>query len=255
VPHGLLGRDREGRVVCYRSYGSIKLWELKHFGLGAEEVAMHHQWLSEKCLQAMDYQGRWVQIIDIKDVGWSQCMARDNLNFARLLATVDMDQYPERLGQVYIINAPAFFAGTFKLISSWLDQKTRDSIKLLGSDWQEELVKSMDLSILPRHLGGESDLFVEALAKPSFGRSTNRSSSLGSLGSGGFSPVATPGRHGQQANVSNKEEVQIELLSIGTIAGRPSPRFTPEVWLLMVLLVASLCLNFVCAKALLKCDA
>mmetsp|Transcript_46708 Transcript_46708/g.124870 ORF Transcript_46708/g.124870 Transcript_46708/m.124870 type:complete len:411 (+) Transcript_46708:77-1309(+) len=168
VPHGLLGLDNESRVICYRNYGKLKLWELKHLGVGPESLTRHHLWLNEKCLQAMDHRGQFVQIIDIEGGFWQQAFAKSHLDFMQLLVPLDTKVYPDRLGQVYIINAPKFFAHTWNTISKLLDEKTRMKIRLLAGpeQWRAELSKIMDLSLLPRHMGGQTDLFAQSLTRP-----------------------------------------------------------------------------------------
>lgn len=180
VPHSILGLDRQGRVVVYRRYSLLRIWELETKGIGAKEMVRHHQWVTEKCLHAMGHKGRWVQIVDISGACFSQASARAHLSFARMLADLDAAHYPERLAQIFVINAPPFFSGTFKLVSSWLDERTRARVQLLGGPeaWQEPISRCLDLHLLPRELGGETDLTFEsqiAPAVPLISRAPSRS--------------------------------------------------------------------------------
>lgn len=268
--YGLLGYDRHGHVVVYRSYGSMQLGEFsKQYGLGAEDVCRHHHWLTEKSLQAIGHRGRWVQVIDLKGVSLSQCMDRQHLAFIRLLASLDSAHYPERLSQVYIINAPSFFASTFRIIRAWLDPKTQDRIQLLAgpSQWQEPLGKIIDLSILPRCLGGESELFVEKLAGPTATPScSSRSVQSWSAASSTESPAllsptpsstwrsfsfrssrsftVTPCSHGGTlaGGMATPHEIKIEgpvqIEVLGNSNFVVAQRSRPELWLLLGLLLA-----------------
>mmetsp|Transcript_114016 Transcript_114016/g.285247 ORF Transcript_114016/g.285247 Transcript_114016/m.285247 type:complete len:432 (-) Transcript_114016:152-1447(-) len=163
APHGILGHDKQGRVVMYRRYTSMRLWELQSLGIGAQEMLRHHQWMTEKCLRAMGHKGRWVMVADIDGVGLSQVTSRTHLTYVRLLAELDAAHFPERLGTVFVINAPRFFSSTFKLVTSWLDERTKARCQLLGGpdSWRGALSEFMDLRILPRELGGETDLSFE----------------------------------------------------------------------------------------------
>ena len=69
-----------------------------------------------------------------------------HLNYCQGLARLDANSYPERLGACFIINAPTIFAGSFKIISSWLDPKTREKVKLLGGPaaWRPKVAEMMD---------------------------------------------------------------------------------------------------------------
>ena len=71
----------------------------------------------------------------------------------RLLSN-DQNNYPERLKAVYVINAPWYFTGIWALITPFLDAKTCAKFKVLGADYYDELIKIVDESNIPEHLGG-----------------------------------------------------------------------------------------------------
>jgi hypothetical protein len=72
---------------------------------------------------------------------------------------VDCDQqyYPERLGQLFIINAPSLFSMGWRIISTWLDPRVLEKIQILGKDYQETLLKYVDASALPKIYGGQCE--------------------------------------------------------------------------------------------------
>ena len=67
---------------------------------------------------------------------------------ARLL----QNYYPERVGDVYIVNYPFIMWGIWKIVSPWVDDKTRNKFHFCASD--EELLTIADASVLPDFLGG-----------------------------------------------------------------------------------------------------
>ena len=52
------------------------------------------------------------------------------------------DHYPETLGKMFIINAPYFFQMAWAIIRRWLDDRTKDKISILGSDYKSTFSRS-----------------------------------------------------------------------------------------------------------------
>jgi len=64
------------------------------------------------------------------------------------------DNYPDLLGEYYVINAPWWFRGFFAMAKYMIDKDTRKKIHIYGSDWQEELKKVVGEERLPKEYGG-----------------------------------------------------------------------------------------------------
>jgi len=73
----------------------------------------------------------------------------------KLASTIGQDYYPEILGQMFIINAPMLFTGVWAIIKPWIDEKTRNKIKILGSKYEKELFEVIDPENLPQFMGGK----------------------------------------------------------------------------------------------------
>eukprot|EP00300_Choanocystis_sp_HF-7_P014767 c18810_g1_i3.p1 GENE.c18810_g1_i3~~c18810_g1_i3.p1 ORF type:complete len:446 (-),score=91.80 c18810_g1_i3:112-1449(-) len=63
---------------------------------------------------------------------------------------------PERLGKLFIVNAPGFFTLIWKTISPWLDQRTKDKIEVVSKDFTQKLLRLVDMDQLPSEYGGRS---------------------------------------------------------------------------------------------------
>jgi hypothetical protein len=72
----------------------------------------------------------------------------------KLAAKVGSDYYPEIMGNLFIVNAPFLFAGVWTIIKSFIDEKTRAKIKIIGSGWKPVLLENVDAEKLPVFLGG-----------------------------------------------------------------------------------------------------
>ena len=73
----------------------------------------------------------------------------------KLAAQVGSDYYPETMGNTFIINAPMLFRGIWKVAKGFLDERTRNKIKLKGGDYLPLLLEFVDEENLPDFLGGK----------------------------------------------------------------------------------------------------
>lgn len=74
-------------------------------------------------------------ILDLKDVKLSQANAA--YKFVKPAAEMAQNNYPEMLGNMFIINAPFLFTGIWAIIKMWIDDKTREKIHILGSSYKK----------------------------------------------------------------------------------------------------------------------
>ena len=92
-------------------------------------------------------------IMDMKGVGLTS--APSVYGYIREASAVSQNYYPERLGKLYIINAPWGFSTVFSVVKGFLDPVTVNKIHVLGSGYQTELLKQIDPENLPEPLGGK----------------------------------------------------------------------------------------------------
>jgi hypothetical protein len=55
---------------------------------------------------------------------------------------------------MFIVNAPMLFTGVWAVVKGFLDERTRQKIKICGSKYQKELLEVVDVDNLPDFLGG-----------------------------------------------------------------------------------------------------
>jgi len=165
LPHGLLGRDRFNRIVMYKNYGALNMWELDQIGIDYDTLVQYNKWLTERLAYAMGHRGHWTVIIDLANMGLQQCSSPTHLLYCKEISLLDSLHYPERLGQVIIINAPGVFSFAFHQIKAWLPESTQKKVMMCGgpNDWRPVLEEIMDLDILPIHLGGKTLLSLKGL--------------------------------------------------------------------------------------------
>lgn len=165
LPHTILGRDQLARPVLYRGFhSSTSFDDLFKMGLDLNALCDYNQWMLERCLEIMDQRGQWMVIVDLSDLDWHWHLI-SGFRYIRMLMNQDALHYPERLGQVFVINTPAYMQIFWRQMKYWIDAKTRERITFYGGskEWHGPLSEVMDLRLLPKHLGGEAKL------EPNFG--------------------------------------------------------------------------------------
>ena len=91
-------------------------------------------------------------IMDMKGVGLTK--ANSVYSYIQRASAISQNYYPERLGKLYIINAPWGFSTVFSIVKGFLDPVTVEKIHVLGSGYQSELLKQVPKENLPESLGG-----------------------------------------------------------------------------------------------------
>lgn len=91
-------------------------------------------------------------IMDFKGVGLSK--ASQVYAYVQRASAISQNYYPERLGKLYIINAPWGFGAIFSVVKGFLDPVTVNKIHVLGGGYQKELLAQIPAENLPKNLGG-----------------------------------------------------------------------------------------------------
>jgi hypothetical protein len=91
-------------------------------------------------------------IMDLKNVGIAK--ASSVFGYLKQVSAMSQNYYPERLGRLYLINAPWGFSGVFNIIKGFLDPITVQKIHVLGSSYQKELLSQISAENLPIEFGG-----------------------------------------------------------------------------------------------------
>jgi len=160
--HGFFSTDKLGRPVYIERVGTIRLDKLEQamsldrfrtFCIQKYERLTHI--MLPGCTQAL---GKPVEqilfIMDFKD--WSaKMMNQKTMDLVKLMSRIGTDYYPETLGTMFIINVPLVFYGVWNVVKYFLDEQTRQKIKIFGSKYRKELLEYVDEENLPDFLGGK----------------------------------------------------------------------------------------------------
>ncbi len=94
-------------------------------------------------------------IMDLKGVGITKVSSV--YSYVKQASAISQNYYPERLGRLYIINAPWGFSCAFNIVKGWLDPVTVEKIHILGSGYQKELLAQVPAENLPKAFGGSCE--------------------------------------------------------------------------------------------------
>lgn len=111
-----------------------------------------------------------VCVLDLDKLTTSQ-LSRKSLAIIKEQAAIDSVCFPETMAKMLIINAPTFFAATWRIIKGWLDPRTAAKIEVISSRsaCEKRLAELADLDQLPSDYGGTGPSTEEILAKSSEG--------------------------------------------------------------------------------------
>ncbi|KAI8813687.1 CRAL-TRIO domain-containing protein [Cladochytrium replicatum] len=96
----------------------------------------------EQCCTILDLKG--VRLADFNSVR----------KIVQKVSQIAQDYYPETLGHMFIINAPTLFTTVWPIVKGMLDPNTVSKISILGSSYEKELQKMIDIENIPKQFGG-----------------------------------------------------------------------------------------------------
>lgn len=94
-------------------------------------------------------------IMDLKGVGLTK--APSVYGYLQTASGISQNYYPERLGKLYVINAPWGFSSVFGFVKKFLDPVTVNKIHVLGSGYESELLSQVPKENLPKWFGGSCE--------------------------------------------------------------------------------------------------
>ncbi|KAK4998642.1 cytosolic factor, phosphatidylinositol/phosphatidylcholine transfer protein [Elasticomyces elasticus] len=152
--------DKDGRPVYIEQLGKIDLtamYKITTEKRMLENLVCEYEKMADPRLPACSRkQGYLLEtsctIMDLKGVGISKVSSV--YGYVQKASAISQNYYPERMGKLYIINAPWGFSSAFKIVKSFLDPVTVNKIHILGSGYEKELLGQIPKEHLPRHLGG-----------------------------------------------------------------------------------------------------
>lgn len=157
------GFDKLGRPVVFSHYGRFRFAPILDAGVTVEKLlqlqARNSERMARLCGEQSKKLGREVSagLLVMDTEGWDPANVRlAALEWARGIAKIDQEHYPERMGQLFLVNAPASVNYFYKITSWIMPQKSRDLVKIFAGreQWQPALLELVDAAQLPPEYGG-----------------------------------------------------------------------------------------------------
>ncbi|KAI9754081.1 MAG: cytosolic factor, phosphatidylinositol/phosphatidylcholine transfer protein [Chaenotheca gracillima] len=155
--------DKDGRPVYIEQLGNVDLTAMYKITT-ADRMLQNLVVEYEKCADprlpvCSRMSGQLVEtcctIMDLKGVGLGK--ARQVFGYVQQASGISQNYYPERLGKLYIINAPWGFAPIWNVVKGFLDPVTVQKIHVLGGGYQKELLGQVPAENLPKLFGGSCE--------------------------------------------------------------------------------------------------
>lgn len=154
---------QDGRPVYIEQLGKIDLTAMYKITTGErmlQNLVVEYEKLADPRLPACSRKsGQLLEtcctIMDLKGVGISKVSSV--YGYVKQASAISQNYYPERLGRLYLINAPWGFSSVFSVVKGFLDPVTVQKIHVLGSGYQSELLGQVPKENLPKIFGGTCD--------------------------------------------------------------------------------------------------
>ncbi len=153
--------DKEGRPVYIEQLGNVDLGAMRKITTDdrmLQNLVVEYEKLADPRLPACSRKaGQLLEtccsIMDMKGVGlWK---ANEVYGYLQKASGIMQNYYPERLGKLYIINAPWGFSSVWAVVKRFLDPVTVSKIHILGTGYQKQLLEQIPAENLPKEFGGK----------------------------------------------------------------------------------------------------
>ena len=159
-PHFYHLRGRNNEPCYYEKPPEINLKALRAAGVGMDDLLRHFALTCEFMWTLIEpsEDGKSIYIIDLNGMGMRD-FAGEVVDFVKKTSAFTAAHYPERSGNIFVINVPSWFSIIWKTVSPWIDPVTVKKIKILGygeAAITKALVEKIPIENIPPEYGGQS---------------------------------------------------------------------------------------------------
>lgn len=153
--------DKDGRPLYIEQFGKIDLEKMRQITTDErmlENLVVEYEKVADPRLPACSRKAGYLletscTIMDMKGVGLGK--AGQVYGYVQKASAISQNYYPERMGKLYIINAPWGFSSVFAVVKRFLDPVTVAKIHILGGNYQKDLLAQIPAENLPSEFGGK----------------------------------------------------------------------------------------------------
>ncbi|CAF1377710.1 unnamed protein product [Adineta steineri] len=160
APSTYHGRTKAHLPLYIEKTGQIDVDEMLNKFTNEEFIQCHIYWLEYNCQLAREHGRQFGQHIEsiacIYDLNGMKMDVRKLLNPGKQCLYIDDNYYPERLGQLIVLNPPTIFPALWNLVKHFIDPVTKKKIMILkkGNEKATTLLQYIDSDQLPSEYGG-----------------------------------------------------------------------------------------------------
>ncbi|KAI9901288.1 hypothetical protein N3K66_003105 [Trichothecium roseum] len=152
--------DKDGRPIYIETFGDIDLtamYKITTSDRMVTNLAVEYERVADPRLPACSRKAGHLletccSIMDLKGVSLTKIP--QVYTYLKEVSGLSQNYYPERLGKLYLINAPWGFSTVWSVVKGWLDPVTVSKIHILGSGYKTDLLKQIPAENLPEAFGG-----------------------------------------------------------------------------------------------------
>jgi hypothetical protein len=160
APNGNHGYTKADRPLYIDKSGLMQVDKILNQFTLEELIQSHIYWLEFYCQLARERSrqlGKHVESFAmICDLNGCKMDIRKIIPLFKQTIYIDNNYYPERLGQMFLINPPGIFPALWSLVKPWLDSVTKRKILVIkkGPETSTTLLQHIDSDQLPQEYGG-----------------------------------------------------------------------------------------------------
>jgi len=161
-PHGYHKTDNTGRPIYIELTSKIKIKEL--FKITTEERMMNYYIKEYEKLLKVRFPScsksanclidKSLTLMDMDGVGLSMLVGKTK-DFVKIASDIAQNYYPEMLGTMFLVNCGMTFSLVWNLVKGFIDNKTKDKIKVEKGKYHKALLELVDAENLPSFFGGK----------------------------------------------------------------------------------------------------
>mmetsp|Transcript_12489 Transcript_12489/g.36839 ORF Transcript_12489/g.36839 Transcript_12489/m.36839 type:complete len:594 (-) Transcript_12489:555-2336(-) len=159
-PHFYHFRGLNNEPCYYECPPKMKLQTLRDAGVSMDDLLRHYAMTCEFMWTHIEpsEEGKSIYVIDLEGMGIRD-FAGDAVDFVKRTSAFTSAHYPERSGSIFIVNVPSWFSIIWNTVKPWVDEVTRQKIKILKSGKAgitRALEKRVAIENIPPEYGGKS---------------------------------------------------------------------------------------------------
>ncbi|KAI8633523.1 CRAL-TRIO domain-containing protein [Xylariaceae sp. FL1651] len=154
--------DKDGRPCYFEKLGGVDFDALKKNGYTNDRMllnlAIEYEKMVDPRLPACSRRaGHLLETsCTVMDIGGVSILNPGPIyEYIKQASSMSNNNYPERLGRMYIINASFFQRGLWSVVKGFLDPVTASKIQVMGGDYKKTLLQQIPPENLPATYGGK----------------------------------------------------------------------------------------------------